>query len=149
MVIENEEQRGLLLNVLGTIEHLLDYDNKNLYKRQEQDLSYCRDILVGLTRHKVEFKVGYYEWLIYVDDIAIYHIDHYISENFDNLEELETFTDSLVFKCIDEEANEDISETSFIQDHDYDTQRLWRELEWEQKRKLQQDMVRVLGGHYL
>lgn len=149
MIIQNEEQRGLLLNVLETLEHILDYDNKNLYKRQEQDLSYCRDVLVGLTQHKVEFKVGYYEWLIYVDDIAIYHIGDYVSENFENLKELEAYTNELVFSAIEMEANEDINETSFIQDLDNDTQRLWRELSWEQKHKLQQSMVRVLGGHYL
>ena len=88
----------------------------------------------------VEFGPGYYEWLIYIDGIAIYYInDQEWDELFENEKELRLFVNSLIFDYIDQETNEeDIKNTSFTSK---ENQQLWNELTHEEKIQLTNQII--------
>ena len=47
-----EEQKNLLHNVYDEINHIENWDNKNLYKRQDQRLLYCLEVLETLLKQE-------------------------------------------------------------------------------------------------
>lgn len=94
---------------------------------------------------KIEFKAGYYEWNLFIDDEFIYCFGDSDNENFDNMDELETYVDM----CIDA-MDMDAKDTrygesncyGFVGEHQKENAETWLSLTKEEKEQVKKEIIK-------
>ena len=94
---------------------------------------------------KIEFKAGYYEWNLFIDDEFIYVFSDSNTECFNNLDELYDYAIDCV-NCIDDEAKQnDYGESNcygFTGEHQQKHRELWLSLTKDEKEKVIEAIIK-------